>query len=75
MELYGVYLTALVFVNVLLAYHRHRNDKIVESKESLALPVGDGKAAASRFKWDYFSVYGLVVAADWLQVCNGIVET
>ena len=68
MELYGIYFVALALINVAFAYHRNRVEKTTEHKESLALPSGDGKAASARFKWDYFSIYGLVVAADWLQV-------
>lgn len=36
----------------------------------LELPeiVAASKAAVSKFKWDFFLVYALAVAADWLQV-------
>lgn len=69
MELYTFSFGALALVSIALAYHRHRADRN-EKKETLALPAGDGKAAASKFQLEYFGVYGLVVAADWLQVSN-----
>ena len=68
MELYGVYLAALVLFNVALAYHRHQFDQNGGPQESLALPAGDGKSVATKFKWEYFSLYSIVMAADWLQV-------
>lgn len=67
MELYAWYFGVLALVSTAFAYHRHRADQN-DTKESLALPAGDGKAAANKFKIEYFSVYGLVVMADWLQV-------
>ncbi|KAK3684624.1 hypothetical protein LTR37_020088 [Vermiconidia calcicola] len=67
MELYGVYLAALVLFNVALAYHRHQFDQNGGPQESLALPAGDGKSVATKFKWEYFSLYSIVMAADWLQ--------
>ena len=68
MELYSIYLTALVLFNIALAYHRYQSEKHETQGESLALPAGDSKSAATRFKWEYFGLYSLVVAADWLQV-------
>lgn len=68
MELYGIYFAALVCFNIALAYHRHQTDKNASAKESLALPSGDSKAVATKFKREYFSLYALVMAADWLQV-------
>ncbi|KAK3714457.1 hypothetical protein LTR37_007763 [Vermiconidia calcicola] len=67
MELYGVYLAALVLFNVALAYHRHQFDHNEAPQESLALSAGDGKSAGTKFKWEYFSLYSIVMAADWLQ--------
>lgn len=68
MVLYGVDLVALAFLNIALAYHQYIAHKQEPAEESLALPSGEDKAAAARFKWEYFSLYGLVMAADWLQV-------
>ena len=68
MELYNAYFGILVLISVALAYHRHKVDKHAPTTESLSLHAGDGKAAANKFKKEYFSVYALVVAADWLQV-------
>lgn len=68
MELYGIYFAALICFNAALAYHRHQSDKNVSTKDTLALPSGGGKSAANKFKWTYFGLYALVVAADWLQV-------
>ena len=69
MELYTLYFGILAIVSIALAYHRHRAEK-KETKDSLALPSGDGKTEANKFKLEYFGVYGLVVAADWLQVTD-----
>ena len=69
MEIYGLYFAGLVLFNIVLSYHRHSVNKNSSPKESLALPYGDGKHAATRFQREYFLVYALVVAADWLQVC------
>ena len=68
MEPYGIYLVALGFLNVALAYYRHQAQKQETLEESIALPNGENKAAATKFKWEYFSLYSLVMAADWLQV-------
>ena len=68
METYTVYLVALVFLNIALAYHRYNAQKHETSEETLALPNDEYKAAATKFKWEYFSLYGLAMAADWLQV-------
>lgn len=68
MEPYIVYLSALAFLNVALAYHQYGAQKQETHEESLALPSGEDKAAAAKFKLEYFSLYCLVMAADWLQV-------
>ena len=68
MEPYGGYLLALTAFNIALAYHRYYSDKDDTEEESLALPGVDGKAAATKFKWQYFGLYALVMTADWLQV-------
>ena len=68
MELYGIYFAALVSFNVALALYRHQSDKHVSQHETLALPAGDSKASAMKFKKEFFTWYCLVVAADWLQV-------
>lgn len=73
MELYTFYFGVLALVSIGLAYHHHTADQD-ETKESLSLPAGDGKAAARKFKLEYFGVYGLVVAADWLQVCSSPIQ-
>lgn len=75
MEQYNIYLLALIALNAGLAYYRHQSEKNAEPKETLALPLGDGKGAATKFKWEYFSVYALVVAADWLQVSLRVAVT
>ena len=68
MERYAVYFVALVCFNVALAYHRHQSNKHASTKDTLALPSGDNKSAAEKFKWTYFAMYSLVMAAEWLQV-------
>lgn len=68
MEPYGIYLVALGILNGALLYHRFHAEKQETVEDSLALPSGENKAAATRFKWEYFSLYSLVMAADWLQV-------
>ena len=70
MELYNFYLASLVLLNVALAYHRHRNDKDSKGEEILALPAGDSGKEAKRYQWEYFGLYALVMAADWLQVSS-----
>lgn len=69
MELYNFYFGALALVSVALAYRGHRGEKRgTADAESLALPAGDDKGVGKKFQMEYFGVYGLVVAADWLQV-------
>ena len=68
-----MYLIALAFLNIALAYHRYNAQKQEASEESLALPSDENKAAATKFKWEYFSLYGLVMAADWLQVSQRLI--
>ena len=68
MELYGVFLASLIFFNIALAYHRHHLDKRTSPEESLTLPVIDSNNAGKKFAWEYFSLYSMVMAADWLQV-------
>ena len=68
MDFYNVYFAALVLFVLALWYHQHQQEKQVTKQESLALPAGDGNAAARKFKWEYLGVYAWVVAADWLQV-------
>jgi len=75
MELYGIYFAALILFNAALAFHRHQSDKNASAKESLALPSGDSrdsKAVATKFKREYFGLYALVMAADWLQVRSSV---
>lgn len=74
MEQYGFYFGALALLSFALAYQHHRADKRAAT-ETLTLPAGDGKALAREFQLEYFGVYGLVVAADWLQVCSSVAES
>lgn len=67
MQAYVLYFAALAFASGALAYQSHRANR-KEPRESLALPAGNGNATATKFKTEYFGVYGLVVLADWLQV-------
>jgi hypothetical protein len=73
MEPYAVYLVALAFLSIALAYHRYNTQKQEVSEESLALPNDGNESAATKFKWEYFSLYGLVMAADWLQVSQRLI--
>jgi hypothetical protein len=68
MEPYGIYLVALGLLNVALAYYRRQAQKQETLEESIALSNGENKAEAVKFKWEFFSLYSLVMAADWLQV-------
>ena len=68
MEPYTAYLLALAFLNIALAYYRYHAHKKGTPEESLALPSDKNKSAAAKFKLEYFSLYALVMAADWLQV-------
>ena len=68
MDTYSVYFVVLVVANIALAYHRHHAGRKESPKETLSLAAEDDKLAASRFKKEYFTVYALVLMADWLQV-------
>lgn len=71
MELYAVYFASLVLFNTALAYHRSQQSKSEASKEeTLALPLGEGREDARRFKITYFAVYLLAMGADWVQVSS-----
>lgn len=67
MEQYAIYFAALLFFNAALTYHRRQVDKHAAAQESLTLPSSENLIAATRFKWEYFSLWTLVMAADWLQ--------
>lgn len=65
---YGANFAALALFNAALYYHQDRNEEHEAAEESIALPKENGQTAASKFKWEYFGPYSLVMAADWLQV-------
>lgn len=71
MELYALYFACLALINAAIAYSRQKETKHDgPNSETIALPSGvAGKQEAKRFKLQYFTVYALVMAADWLQVC------
>ena len=68
MEPYIAYLLALAVLNIALGYHRYHAHKQDAPEESLALPSSESNSAAFKFRREYFSLYTLVMAADWLQV-------
>ncbi|KAF2722428.1 DUF791-domain-containing protein [Polychaeton citri CBS 116435] len=71
MEIYGVYFAVLMSLVIAQWYYRHRHNGKSEQydmeKETLVVPSIEARRGVSNFKRDYFSAYGLVVAADWLQ--------
>lgn len=68
MEPYALYFLCLSLFVAGLAYHQKGQDRDEEDL-TLALPKDVSKQAeARRFKREYFTVYFLVVSADWIQV-------
>ncbi|KAL9531309.1 Molybdate-anion transporter [Sphaerulina musiva] len=67
MEPYALYFLCLSLFVAGLAYHQKGQDRDEEDL-TLALPKDVSKQAeARRFKREYFTVYFLVVSADWIQ--------
>ena len=72
MAFYLVNLAVLVLANGLLLFQQYVANKRDEFQETQTqdpeIKPGDGKEAIRRFEKDFFTVYLLAVAADWLQV-------
>lgn len=70
MNFYQLNLATLVAANIVLAYQQHRQAKFQEIISSTASDIENParKEEIDGFKRDYFIVYMLVMASDWLQV-------
>ena len=70
MSFYQVNFAALVAVNTGLAYKQYRQGQWQEATASMGPEIEKsvGKEEISRFTRNFFTIYLLVVAADWLQV-------
>ncbi|KAF1988461.1 DUF791-domain-containing protein [Aulographum hederae CBS 113979] len=76
MDPYYFSLGLLISINSILYYYQHQNSKQAVPAETrhaktsddteANLDIQDDKAV-SRFKWQFFPVYLLVVGSDWLQ--------
>lgn len=70
MSFYQLNFATLVAANTVLAYRQYRQRKWQELAADISLEVekSEGKKEIARFTEDFFTIYLLVVAADWLQV-------
>jgi hypothetical protein len=70
MEFYQLNFAALVAVNAGFAYRQYRQGKCKPKTASIVSEVekSTGEEEIARFTNDFFTIYLLVVAADWLQV-------
>jgi hypothetical protein len=70
MEFYQLNFAALVAVNTGFAYRQYRQGKCKPKKAGIVSEVekSAGKEEVAQFTNDFFTIYLLVVAADWLQV-------
>ena len=70
MEFYRLNFAALVAVNTGFAYRQYQQGKCKPKKASIVSEVekSAGEEEIAQFKKDFFTIYLLVVAADWLQV-------
>jgi flagellar biogenesis protein FliO len=70
MEFYQLNFAALVAVNTGCTYRQYRQDKQKRKRVSIVSEIekSAGKEEITRFTNDFFAIYLLVVAADWLQV-------
>jgi hypothetical protein len=70
MQIYAIYLFALISIALAITYvSRRKKSELDASFEEHGVQASGGNDAESaRFRKIYFSVYGLAVAADWLQV-------
>jgi hypothetical protein len=73
MEFYRLNFAALVAVNTGFTYRQYRQGKRKQKPTSIGLEIekSAGKEEIARFTNDFFTIYLLVVAADWLQVSIG----
>jgi len=70
MEFYQLNFAALVAVNTGFTYRQYRQSKRKQKTASIVSEIEKlaGKEETARFTNDFFTIYLLVVAADWLQV-------
>ena len=73
MEFYQLNFAALVAVNTGFTYRQYRQGKRKQKPASIVSEIekSAGKEEIARFTNDFFTIYLLVVAADWLQVSIG----
>ena len=70
MEFYQLNFAALVAVNIGFAYRQYRQSKCKPKTANIVSEIekSAGEEEIARFTNDFFTIYLLVVAADWLQV-------
>jgi hypothetical protein len=73
MEFYQLNFAALVVVNTGFAYRQYRQGKYKPKTASVPSEVEKcaGEEEIAQFTNDFFTIYLLAVAADWLQVSIG----
>lgn len=71
MLFYELNLAVFVTVVTVLFYQQYRAGKPVETLLGDAASREQHLKKARKFVKEFFPVYGLAVAADWLQVRNG----
>lgn len=69
MTFYELNFACLVLANAYLFYKQHQQDKFTESTKHVDVGAKSDHSedAVPRFKKEFFSVYLLAFAADWLQ--------
>lgn len=69
MDFYQVNLAILVVANVSSFIYHHRSQ--IHKQRRCGVPRDEhSEAVATKFQRKFLFVYALVVAADWLQVCE-----
>jgi hypothetical protein len=73
MDFYQLNFAALVAINVGFVCRQYRQGKCKANPASIVSEIEKpaGKEEIARFTHDFFTIYLLVVAADWLQVSIG----
>lgn len=76
MTFYQLNFAVLVTANAALAYRQYRKLKRQEKLANIGPEIENSgeREESARFTKDFFTVYLLVVAADWLQVCIKIAQ-
>lgn len=72
MSFYETNLFCFAVISAVLLYRQSRLDETIPTADAeRAVKSSLGQDAIKRFKSAYFPAYGLVCAADWLQVRPG----